>query len=932
MPEAITDILLHETTRARYLNYALSVITSRALPDVRDGLKPVQRRILYAMFHNLRLLPDTKYRKSAAVVGEVMAKYHPHGDQSIYDAMVRMAQSFSLRYPLVDGQGNFGSLDGDGAAAMRYTESRLRHLAVELANELKKKTVDYRPTYDGTSFEPIVLPAQAPNLLINGATGIAVGMATSIPPHNLREVVNACLALIENPELELNELVPRYIKGPDFPTGGELLNDRETIREIYQTGRGSFEVRGQYVIEEEKKTHIVITSVPYALNKSTLITEIADHIRAGKVPQLVDMRDESTEDIRIVLDLKRGANAEAAMAYLYKRTNLQTRFATNLTALVPTEDPQMARPERLDLTAMLRHFNAFRFQVVTRRLNFDLEQLIKRIHLLEGFELVFDALDEAIRIIRASDGKTDARDQLMARFGLDWEQAEAILETKLYRLAKMEIDLIRAELAEKRAEAKAIRELLSDKSKLWGLVRSEMEELREAYGDRRRTKVIGPVETESFSEETYIVAEDAFVIVTRDGWLKRQKSYTDLSAIRVREGDSVGWVVPCSSRETVTLFGERGKAWTVRVADLPQTSGYGEVISSRFDMADGERVVGVATSDKRVWPVMGTGFLATVGADDPKPPYIMAFTRAGRCARAALTAFTEPSTRTGRTFLRLNDKFAPGDLVVGVTVSDGDEVVTVVTRESRAACFPVGEVNVLNGAGKGVTGIKLSLGDFVMGFKLVHDRMDGVECVTNRGKVEVIRPNKYKPSARGGRGREIVKSGHIDRVTTGTIELTFPDADEDAKRKVAETQVEEVAAPRILQDRPAPRAPERDELAGLFGEVPDFGLPDYSTPAAPRTPSEDDGAPPDIAASAEIGSFGAPRAPSSDAATATPPDGPGLRASTPRPPDPNRGPALRPSTPRRDPFKDAGRLDRLAQRGIARTQKKKDEDDQGELF
>ncbi|MCO4762184.1 MAG: DNA topoisomerase 4 subunit A [Myxococcales bacterium] len=922
MPEAITDILLHETTRARYLNYALSVITSRALPDVRDGLKPVQRRILYAMFQNLRLLPDTKYRKSAAVVGEVMAKYHPHGDQSIYDAMVRMAQSFSLRYPLVDGQGNFGSLDGDGAAAMRYTEARLRHLAVELASELKKKTVDYRPTYDGTLFEPVVLPAQAPNLLINGATGIAVGMATSIPPHNLKEVVNAAIALIDNRELTLEQVVPRYIKGPDFPTAGELLNDRDSIRSIYETGRGSFEVRGQYNIEEEgRKKRIVITSVPYALNKSTLISEIADHIRTGKVPQLVDMRDESTEDIRIVLDLKRGANAEAAMAYLYKRTNLQSRFSTNLTALVPTTDPQMTRPERLDLVSVLRHFLDFRFEVTTRRLTFDLEQLLKRIHLLEGFEIVFDALDEAIRIIRASDGKGDARDKLMARFGLDWEQAEAILETKLYRLAKMEIDLIRAELAEKRAEAARLRALLADAAQLWALVRDELSELKEAYGDRRRTKVVGPVEMEDFSEEVYIIAEDAFVIVTRDGWLKRQKSYTDLSAIRVREGDSVGWVVPCSSRETVTLFGERGKAWTVRVADVPQTTGYGEVVSSRFDMKDGERIVGVATSDKRVWPKMNPGFLATISPDDPKPPYVMAFTRGGRCARVSLTAFTEPSTRSGRTYLRLNNKFALGDSVVGATLSDGEEVVSVVTRESRAACFAIGDVNVLSGAGKGVTGIKLSLGDFVMGFKLVHDRMDGVECVTNRGKTEIVRPNKYKPAARGGRGREIIKSGHIDRINWQSVELTFPDADEEAKRKTAETQVAEVQAPKILEDKPLPPAPEPDALGDIFG----------APPADPAQLSRESGL------KATDAPAGPPLRPSQPA------DGPALRPSSPRPPTPDSGPALRPSEPasgpplrpsepRRDPFKDEGRLGRLARRAIARTQKKKDKDDQGELF
>ncbi|HAN30071.1 MAG TPA: DNA topoisomerase, partial [Myxococcales bacterium] len=809
-----------ETTQARYLNYALSVITSRALPDVRDGLKSVQRRILYAMFTNLRLLPDTKYRKSAAVVGEVMAKYHPHGDQSIYDAMVRMAQDFSLRYPLVDGQGNFGSVDGDSAAAMRYTEARLRHLAVELADELKKKTVEYRANYDGTIFEPIVLPAQAPNLLINGAVGIAVGMATQIPPHNLKEVVNACVALIDNPDLEVEQVVPRYIKGPDFPTAGEMLNDRESLREVYRTGRGTIDYRGQYSLETEgRKRRLILHSIPYMQNKSNLITEIADHVRSGKLPQIVDVRDESTDEVRIVLDLKRGANAEAAMAYLYKRTKLQGRFNVNLTALVPTDDPQVTRPERLGLLAVLRYFLDFRFEVVTRRLQFDLEQLLRRIHLLEGFEIIFDALDEAIRLIRASNGKADARDRLMERFELDWDQAEAILETKLYRLAKMEIDAIRAELAEKRAEAARIRAILDSREALWALVRSELNELREAYGDRRRTKVIGPVEAADFSDEVYIIAEDANVIVTRDGWVKRLRNYTGVESIRCREGDSVGWIVPCSSRQTIALFGDQGKAWTMRAADIPMTTGYGVQISSKVEMADGEKVVGVATSDQRVWPKMSPAFLASIEPDDPAPPYITTFSRAGKCARLPLSSFLETSTRNGRTYMRLSRKFPDGDSVVGVYVSDGEEVVSLVTRESRASCFGVNSIKLLSGVGKGVLAIKLSLGDFVMGYRLVHDRMDGLDCVTNRGRNEVVRPNKFKPSSRGGRGREITGKGYIDRIEMPCIELKLSESSDTKSADDNNT----VDAHEASGDAPpsVERGFESDEVAALFSRPPE---------------------------------------------------------------------------------------------------------------
>jgi DNA gyrase subunit A len=837
LSEAIRDIALHETTRERYLNYALSVITSRALPDVRDGLKPVQRRIVYAMHSNLRLLPDAKYRKSAAVVGEVMAKYHPHGDSSIYDAMVRMAQSFSLRYPLVDGQGNFGSIDGDNAAAMRYTEARLRHLAVEMVSELRKRTVEMRTNYDGTLNEPVVLPAQVPNLLVNGSSGIAVGMATSIPPHNLGEVIDALVALIDTPTLAIEDVVPKLIAGPDFPTGGEVLNDAESLREIYTSGRGSIEMRGTWQLEEEgRRRQVVIDSIPFALNKATLISDIADHVRQGKVPQIVDVRDESTEEIRIVLELRKGADPEAAMAYLYRRTSLLSRFHVNLTALVPTDDPQLARPERLDIVQMLRHFLDFRFEVVTRRLRYDLEELLRRIHILEGFEKVFDALDEAIRLIRESTGKDDARTRLMDRFELDHEQAEAILETKLYRLAKLEIEAIRQELAEKRAEAARIRAILADDGKLWAIVRGELRELREAYGDRRRTRMTGPVETTDFSEDVYIVAEDAFVMVSREGWIKRQKSYTEPAAIRVREGDSIGWIVPCSSKETVVLLTDRGKAYTVRAAELPMTTGYGEMVRTRFDMEDGEQLVAVMTSDTRVWPKLSPGFLATVTPDMPKPPYVVALTRAGRVLRFALDAVTEPSTRTGRSVVRLTEKFAPGDGVAFARISNGEEVLAVVSRESRVIVFAVGEVPVLSGTGKGVTALKLSLEDFVLSAALLQGRDDGLEVTTNRGRNERITPSRYKPSGRGGKGREIVRNGYIDRIADELLELKFPDAPEEAARQTAETRTE-AAPPPVVPAEPPPEPPsvEPDAIADLFGSRPARPAgPEIAAPATLR--------------------------------------------------------------------------------------------------
>ena len=448
MPTAsVEDVPLHTAASERYLNYALSVITSRALPDVRDGLKPVHRRILYTMYSEMALHPSGRYRKCAAVVGDVMGKYHPHGDSSIYDALVRMAQDFTMRAPLVDGQGNFGSLDGDPPAAMRYTECKLRPLAEELISEIKKSTVDFQPNYDGQRLEPLVLPAQFPQLLVNGSEGIAVGMATRIPPHNLGEVCQAAIKLIDD-DLSVAQLM-RWVKGPDFPTGGQIITDHADIREIYETGSGTIRVRATYEVEkDQRRRQIILNSIPYGANKSKLIEAIGAEVRNKKLPQVVDVRDESTDDVRIVLELKTGASAEAVMAYLYKRTGLQSTWSINLTALIPTDREGICTPKRLDLKEMLQYWLDFRFETVRRRYEHDLRILRERIHILEGFALVFDALDEAIAIIRASEGRRDASQQLMDRFDLSEVQTDAILDLRLYKLARLEILIIRDELAE----------------------------------------------------------------------------------------------------------------------------------------------------------------------------------------------------------------------------------------------------------------------------------------------------------------------------------------------------------------------------------------------------------------------------------------------------------------------------------------------------
>jgi DNA gyrase subunit A len=768
----VVDVIpLHETTRSRYLNYALSVITSRALPDIRDGLKPVQRRILYAMHTNLHLYPDARYKKSATVVGEVMGKYHPHGDSAIYDAMVRMAQEFSLRAPLVDGHGNFGSLDGDSPAAMRYTEARLRPLAMELLAEIKKETVAFRPNFDGSLFEPVVLPARIPNLLLNGAAGIAVGMATNIPPHNLTELVDAAIYMISSPNARPQTLVEKFVTGPDFPTGGRVLNTQQQLIDIYSTGEGAIELRGEY--EQEGKSRVIITSIPYGVTKSTLIEQIADNIIKGKVPQLVDVRDESTDDVRIVLEIKRGMEAEAAMAFLLKHTALQMRFHVNMTCLLPTDNPEVGAPSKVDLATVLRHFLDFRMQVVVRRLEYELAQLEKRIHILRGFEKIFDALDEAIRIIRSSENKADAASRLMHRFQLDDVQADAILETKLYKLSKLEIDAIRAELAEKEAMAAELRKLLGDEEARWKLIRTELKEIRDTYAEKRRTTIAGPDEDIEYSAEDYIVEEDVFVIVTRDGWVKRQRSYGDVESIRVRDGDAVSWILPSTTRKSVIFFSNFGKAYTLRAEALPATTGHGSPVQKLFDFSDREHIVGVVSVDERALP-------KAVPREDVEPelfgegepelegPFVVGVTSDGQTLRIALENYAEPSTVAGRMFM----KVAKGEKLLRVEAASGAENLCLATRDGNCLIFPVSQIPVMKNAAKGVIAIRLNNQDEVIGFVLSSAARQGLEVETTRGRSEIVRPTKFPIANRGNKGRLIIQRGAIKRVIYPVVEIT----------------------------------------------------------------------------------------------------------------------------------------------------------------
>lgn len=758
------DASLATELERRYLNYALSVITSRALPDVRDGLKPVHRRILYTMQNELRLRHDVKYAKSARIVGDVMGKFHPHGDTAIYDALVRQAQPFSLRAPLVDGRGNFGNPDGDGAAAMRYTEARLQHIAEELLSELGKQTVPFRPNYDATKFEPVVLPARFPNLLVNGVQGIAVGMATNIPPHDPSEVIKAAIRLVDDPELSVRQLL-RTVKGPDFPTGGQLISSREEIAEVYETGKGSLKLRGEWEIEEpghennpnkRGNPQIVITSIPYELKRRVLTEKIGDLVRQRKLPPLLDVRDESTSDTRLVCEIKKGTDPQLVMAYLYKHTPLQTNISVDLTVLVPTEREDVGAPKRCDLKELLRYFLDFRLEVVTKRIEFDLRKLEERIHILEGFIKIFDALDEAIRIIRRSEDRADAGGKLRKRFALDEIQSDAVLDLRLHRLAKLSILELRKELKEKKAEAKRLRALLRSEPARWNLIKAELSELLEQHGPSfggRQTAIVKELDEPEYEAEAFIVEEDAMVVLTQQGWIKRQQRVKDVSTTRVREGDSVIEVAAGSTRSALALFSSTGACYVTRIDDIPATTGYGQPVQSLFKMKDGERIVAMISFDERFFEVPEP----SEDASEPEEPYAVAVTRLGQSLRFSLRSHREPSTKSGRKYARP----PKGDEVVYVgPVAEGDRLACA-TREGRALVCEAGDVALLSGAGKGVRLIKLAEGDQVVGARVLTSDMDALIVQRDGGSEYRITTRRYEVVGRGGKGFQLFKRGQV---------------------------------------------------------------------------------------------------------------------------------------------------------------------------
>jgi DNA gyrase subunit A len=748
--ESILTTALHSEVENRFLTYALSTIVSRSLPDVRDGLKPVHRRILYAMWE-MGLGPTAKFRKSAAVVGEVLGKFHPHGDQAAYDAMVRMAQDFSLRYPLVEGSGNFGSLDGDPAAAMRYTEARLSPIAEELLVEIDKETVGFRPNYDNSLKEPVVLPARFPQLLANGTSGIAVGMSCSFPPHNLSEVIDGLTAVIDNSNIDLKDIL-KLIKGPDFPTSGQILNTKKELKDIYQTGSGAIRVRGEYSVEElpRGRQAIVFTSIPYQVNKAKVLERIIGLLDNRKLPQVTAVRDESTDVIRLVLEIKAETNPELVTAYLFRHTDLENSFPVNFTALKPNMEP-----ERLSLKEVMRYFLDFRFEITTKRLNYDLRLLKARLHILKAFEMLYDDLDTAIKLIRKSKSKEEAGEKIKKHFRFDDEQTKAILEMQLYKLAGLEIERILKEKAEKTKLKKDIEAILGSQKKIWGLVKTELLEIKEKYGDRRKS-VMKAAEDVEFSQEDFIVHEDVTVILTRMGWVRRVKTVGE--NLRFKEGDELLALLPANTRDNIAIFSSAGKVYVSKAFDLPAGSGFGEPVQHLFKFGDGER------------PIMAMN-LSTVLAGSPaaadedekakgKQPRLalsggtviaLSVSTKGVGFKFDLSQFNSVTTRAGKKFAGVK----AGDSILGVDILDLP-LVLFLTTEGKAVVVAAKDIPQLTGAGKGVKLVNVKKGDIAL-FRAVR-KGEQIKVIDEKGKERVLDLKKYGVMTRGSVGLKAVKA------------------------------------------------------------------------------------------------------------------------------------------------------------------------------
>lgn len=731
-PGKIVPVNIVDEMKRSYIDYAMSVIWGRALPDVRDGLKPVHRRILYAMY-DMGMTPDKPHKKSAWVVGQVLARYHPHGDAAVYDAMVRLAQPFSSRYPLIDGHGNFGSIDGDAAAAMRYTEARMSKIAMELVADIDKETVDFIPNYDESLQEPTVLPARFPNLLVNGAAGIAVGMATNIPPHNLGEVIDGLVQMIDNPDISIRELM-LSIKGPDFPTGG-LIMGRQGIKDAYHRGRGSITVRARAEIEPMSggKSRIVVTELPFQVNKAKLVERIAALVRDKKIDGITDLRDESDRTgLRVVVELRRDANPTVVLNQLYKHTQMQDSFGVIMLALVD------GRPQILNLKSLLTHYLDHQKEVVTRRTRFELDKAEARAHIVEGLRIALDKLDEVINTIRASRTVDIARQALMDRFALSEKQAQAILDMRLQRLTGLEREKLEEEYRDLIKTIARLREILANERLVLAIIKEELLEIKKKYGDPRRTEIASAVE--KLEVEDLIAEEDAVITITHRSYIKRtpvdtyrsqKRGGRGVTGVATREEDFVEHLFVATTHHFLLFFTNRGKVYRLKVHEIPEAGrqAKGTAIVNLLYLGGEEKITAVI-------PVRTFG----------EEKYLFMATRHGTVKKTALGEF-DSSRRDGIIAINLDEE----DELIGVHLTEGQQDIILGTRFGVAIRFPEEEVRATGRNTRGVKGITLSPEDLVVSMDSVRPGAD-LLAVTENGFGKRTPLEEYRPQGRGGRG------------------------------------------------------------------------------------------------------------------------------------------------------------------------------------
>ncbi|MFA9408509.1 MAG: DNA gyrase subunit A [Candidatus Dadabacteria bacterium] len=753
-PSQIIPINIEDEMKESYLSYSMSVIIGRALPDVRDGLKPVHRRILFGM-DEVGNQWNKPYKKSARIVGDVMGKYHPHGDAAIYDTLVRMAQDFSMRYTLVDGQGNFGSIDGDPPAAMRYTEVRLDRIATEMLDDLEKETVDFVPNYDGGEHEPLVLPSKIPNLLLNGSSGIAVGMSTNIPPHNLTELINAVIAQAANPEITLDELMV-HLPGPDFPTAG-FITGKNPIREAYATGRGIIKLRARARIEKQKKGDrevIIINEIPYQVNKSRLIERIAELVKDEKINGISDIRDESDRDgIRVVVDVKRGEIAEVVLNQLYKHTPMDTSFGIIMLALVRNQ------PRVLSLKEIINHFLEHRKEVVTRRTQFELAKAEARLHILEGLKIALDHIDEVIALIRKSDSPQVARDGLMQKLGLSAIQAQAILDMRLQRLTALERDKIIDERKELIQTVKGLKEVLDQDNLILGIVTDELADIKNRYGDARKTEILDSLE--EISIEDLIADEDMVVTISHDGYIKttslsiyrsQRRGGKGRTGMGTKELDFIETLFIASQHNYVLFFSNHGKCYWLKVHEIPEAgpTARGKALVNLLNLAEGENIAAV---------------LPVVEFNDQQS-LIMA-TKNGVVKKTKLSAYSKPRVG-GIIALNIRDD---DELIVAKLTSGHDEIL-ISSHFGQAIRFKEEDVRDMGRTATGVRGIRLDKGDNVVSLEVIENSEAQILTVTEKGYGKRTLVSEYRITGRGGKGVITIKTTGKNGRVVGTFQVT----------------------------------------------------------------------------------------------------------------------------------------------------------------